>query len=123
MTSEIQGLWIDIQFCTGCKACEMACRQEHELGPDEYGIKVEEQLLNNGRTYNYIPIPTGLCDLCEERTRDRTKQPSCVHHCMADVMRSGPLTELIKHMQNKPNSVIWAPGKEQKEKPFENQLR
>ena len=54
----VNGLWIDIEFCTGCFACETACRQENDLGPKEYGIKVFEQILNDGQTFNYVPIPT-----------------------------------------------------------------
>ncbi len=104
-----QGLWIDIEFCTGCLACEAACRQEHGFSPEEFGIKVLEQVLNGGRTFNYVPIPTDLCDLCARRTGVENKAPACVHHCMAQVMRFGPVEELALHMKDKPRSVIWAP--------------
>lgn len=37
-----KGLLIDYQWCTGCHSCEMACRKEHGLPDDEYGIKLTE---------------------------------------------------------------------------------
>ena len=101
--TERRGLWIDVEFCTGCKACEMACRQEHGLGSDEHGIKVFEQILNGAHTFNYVPVPTDLCNLCQHRDGE----PACVHHCMASVMREGPLTSLLAALEERPGSVLW----------------
>ena len=28
-------LMIDLERCTGCKSCEVACKAEHALGPGE----------------------------------------------------------------------------------------
>jgi len=95
--SKVQGLWIDVEFCTGCKACEMACRQEHGLLPEQYGIKVSEQILNGGFTYNFVPIPTDLCNLCAHRD----DEPACVHHCLASVMRHGNLTDLVAALEER----------------------
>lgn len=33
-------LMIDLERCIGCKSCEVACKQEHGLGPGEYRNKV-----------------------------------------------------------------------------------
>jgi len=113
------GLWIDVEFCTGCMACEAACRQELDLGPNEYGIKVYEQLLNEGQTFNYVPIPTDLCDLCARRVHKEGKKPACVHHCMAMVMEHGPLEALIERMKARPRSVLWSPKPRAKQRPYE----
>ena len=112
------GLWIDIEFCTGCMACEAACRQELDLGPTEYGIKVFEQLLNDGQTFNYVPIPTDRCNLCAARVHKEGKRPACVHHCMAQVMEYGPLESLIEHMKRRPRSVIWSPVPRPSQRPY-----
>ena len=36
------GLLIDYEFCTGCHACEMACKVEKGLGEGEWGIKLAQ---------------------------------------------------------------------------------
>ena len=33
-------LMIDLERCIGCKSCEVACKQEHGLGPGEYRNRV-----------------------------------------------------------------------------------
>jgi Fe-S-cluster-containing dehydrogenase component len=104
------GLWIDVEFCTGCHACEMSCRQEHGLEGDRWGIKVQEIFLNDGETFDYLPVPTNLCNLCLHRTV-AGKDPACVQHCMAQVLAYGPLEELVKLMAARPRSAIFAPGK------------
>ena len=79
-----RGLIIDFEYCTGCHACEVACRQEHDFGIDRWGIHVAQQgplPLANGRwSFHYVPSPTELCDLCAGRHR-AGKEPSCVSHC------------------------------------------
>ncbi|MDE2792025.1 MAG: hypothetical protein OXI81_16595 [Paracoccaceae bacterium] len=106
--SKVQGLWIEVEFCTGCWACEMAYRQEHGLGPDERGIKVvacniSGQILNGGFTYDFVPIPTDICNLCAHRDG----KPACVHHCMASEMRHGSLTDLATAFAERPGSAHW----------------
>ena len=36
------GLLIDNYWCTGCHTCEIACRNEHDLEPGCWGIRVRE---------------------------------------------------------------------------------
>lgn len=103
------GLWIDVEFCTGCHSCEMACRQEHDYQGDQWGIRIQEIFLNNGQSYDYLPVPTNLCNLCAHRVANG-QQPACVHHCMAQVMAFGPVEELAQRMAAKPRSVIFAPA-------------
>jgi Fe-S-cluster-containing dehydrogenase component len=103
------GLWIDIEFCTGCHACEIACRQEHGYEGNQWGIKVQEIFLNEGKTYDFLPVPTNLCSLCPQRVAAGL-QPACVHHCMAQAMAFGPVEELAGRMAAKPRSVIFAPA-------------
>ena len=37
-----QGLIVQYDFCTGCHACEVACKKERGLDKGEFGIKVME---------------------------------------------------------------------------------
>lgn len=107
------GLLIDYEFCTGCQSCEVACQKEHGFEAGTWGIRVldegpwevDEKTMN----WNKIPTPTTLCDLCADRTA-KGKLPTCVHHCLAAVMKYGPIDELVKEMDKKPNQVMFVPG-------------
>ena len=103
------GLLIDYEFCVGCRACEFACKQEHNRPEGEYGIYVNEVQpeITGGKLY-YFPFPTDNCNLCGKRVA-RGLQPACVHNCWANVMKFGTIEELTKYMQKKPRTVLWAP--------------
>jgi Fe-S-cluster-containing dehydrogenase component len=109
--NERYGLLIDYEFCTGCHTCETACKVEQKLNPGQWGIKISQdgpRKLENGKwEYTYVPIPTSLCNLCEDRVIEG-KFPTCVQHCQADVMTYGPVQELTKKMA-KPKMVLFAP--------------
>lgn len=105
-------LLIDYEFCTGCHSCEVACKQELGLPVGKWGIKLTQvgpwQVSADRWEYNYIPIPTGLCDLCGARVAEG-KKPACVHHCQAQVMEYGPVEELAAKMVTKGKMVLFAP--------------
>ena len=101
-------LIIDYNYCTGCHSCEVACRKEKELTGDEYGIKVTEQgpIKWNGKwMYDFVPIPSSLCNSCEELT-DKGLKPACVHHCLGDCMFSVPPEEAGALMVERGGSKI-----------------
>ena len=99
------GLLIDNEYCTGCHSCEVACKNEKELPLGQWGIKVLELgpwKRQDGKTweYRFVPVLTQDCDLCEDRVADGG-QPSCVLHCLAQVIEYGTLEELAKKMEEK----------------------
>lgn len=104
------GLFIDYEWCSGCHACEIACKQEHDLATDEWGIRVVERTYK-GRDHRilieYVPIPTDFCSFCMERVNSG-KQPACVHHCMTKCMDFGLLAEMAQKAAAKPKSVVFA---------------
>lgn len=109
------GLLIDYELCTGCQSCEVACKVEHNFPVGKWGIRVfddgpwqKDDSSDEGRCYNWnkIPVPTDLCDGCADRVA-KGKKPSCVHHCLADVMTFGTLEELSKKLADKPKQVLW----------------
>lgn len=107
------GLLIDYEFCTGCHSCEVSCKMEHDLGKNQWGIKLSEvgpwQIGESERwQYDYIPTPTAQCNLCAERT-SRGKLPICVHNCQSACMKYGPVEDLAKEMAGKGKTVIFAP--------------
>jgi len=104
------GLLIEYEYCTGCHACEVACKQEHNFTGGMVGINVNEIVTESPDKVHidYIPLTTRFCDLCAERT-GKGEQPACVKHCQAICMWYGTIAELTKIMENKPRSVIFAP--------------
>jgi Fe-S-cluster-containing dehydrogenase component len=92
------GLLIDYEYCTGYHTCEVACKKVLQLPVGKYGINLNQVLMevSPGKWFNvYIPIPTDLCNLCEERVK-KGETPSCVKHCQAAAMKFGKIDELAE---------------------------
>lgn len=106
------GLLIDYEFCTGCHTCEIACKEAHGLPPGQWGIKLCQigpmPYAGDEWAFDFIPVPTDLCDLCGERVQ-RGLQPACVRHCQAGVMKFGTVKELAQFMEIKPRTALFAP--------------
>ena len=90
-------LIIDYKFCTGCHSCEVACQKEKALPLDQWGIKLNEQgpMRLEGRKvmWNYVPVPSDLCDVCADRI-EAGKKPSCVQACLGSCMVAVPIEEI-----------------------------
>ncbi len=95
------GLLINYGWCSGCHSCEIACRNTKQLPIDQWGIKLAQIgpfKINEDQTeWNYIPIPTTLCDLCSARVMAGRK-PACVHNCLAQCIEYGSLDKLMERM-------------------------
>ena len=93
-------LLIDYKYCTGCHVCEVSCRKEHDLPLDEWGIKVNElgpAKMKGSWLWDYVPVPSDLCDLCEYRLK-AGKKPACIHHCLAQCIELVALDDLSTAM-------------------------
>lgn len=103
------GLLIDYEYCTGCHSCEVACKNELKLPRGKWGIKLTEvgpfQTVGEKWEWDYIAVPTDLCDLCKDRV-EKGEKPSCVHHCLGQAMEYGPVEELAKKMAEKGKKVM-----------------
>jgi Fe-S-cluster-containing dehydrogenase component len=110
VSSEQYGILIDYEFCSGCHACEVGCKTEHNRPRGDFGIKILQdgprQNSNGTWEYSYVPVPTSLCDLCSDRVA-KGKLPNCVHHCQAGVMVFGTIEELARKM-DKPTMAIFS---------------
>lgn len=99
---ENHALIIDYKYCTGCHSCEVACRNERHIDDQEqWGIKLAEfgPIKQDGEWYwDYVPVPSNLCDLCEERL-EKGKDAACEHHCLAKCMFVVPESEIGSKLQ------------------------
>ena len=91
------GLFIDYEYCSGCNACLTACKMEHDMPESDFGIRIFQdgpvQYSDGSWHYDYLPMPTDLCDLCADRVAEG-KLPTCVHHCQNAVMVYGKVEDL-----------------------------
>ena len=99
---EKKALIINYKYCTGCHVCEIACRNEHEIPLDDWGIKMTEfgpkKMMDGKWFYTYVPVPSHLCDLCEHRLEFGMK-PACVHHCLAQCMEVVDFAEVPARLE------------------------
>lgn len=95
------GLMVDYYLCTGCHSCEVSCKLEKGLSSGQFGIKLSEdkpwQIDEDTWEYKWLPVPTQLCDLCDERVKGG-KTPKCVLECCAHCLHYGPIDELVEKM-------------------------
>ncbi len=109
-----KGILIDYGFCTDCQTCMMACQVEHDLPEGHQGVTIQTIGIwpidkdKNEWQYDFIPTFTDECDLCKERT-DKGELPTCVKHCLADVMTYGEIEDLARQMSGRPKQVLYAP--------------
>jgi Fe-S-cluster-containing dehydrogenase component len=105
----MKALLIDYKYCTGCHACEVACKKELGLAKGQFGVHVLQdgpwQLPNGKWEYKYVPVTTSLCDLCAARV-EVGKPPTCVHHCPARIIHYGDIQELSALLENKPGAML-----------------
>ncbi|WP_165061124.1 4Fe-4S binding protein [Adlercreutzia sp. ZJ154] len=104
------GMLIDYDWCTGCHTCETACQMEHNLPPDQFGIKVTEvgpyQYGDRKWVLINMPIPTDQCNFCVERIA-QGKLPTCMHHCQARCLEVGLIDELQSKLSAKKKQVLF----------------
>jgi anaerobic dimethyl sulfoxide reductase subunit B (iron-sulfur subunit) len=87
---------------------------EKGLPPGETGIKVAsigpwKFKGSDGREhiqYVFLPAPTDQCDLCVGRV-GKGKQPTCVKHCMSQVIGYGALEDMTPLLGQKAKLVLY----------------
>ncbi len=108
----LKGIMVDVNYCTGCETCVLACQQERGFTEKEFGVTVTQLgplTINEAKKcyeYDYIPQFTDWCNLCAERTA-KGKRPSCVQMCQAQCLEYGDVEELAKKATS-PKQVIYS---------------
>ncbi len=93
---------INLQRCTGCWTCSVACKMNNQLADDEWWQFV--RTLGNGSGVDrpagkwpnlhmsWLPVHTQDCTLCPVRTAEGS-DPFCVSNCPNDAMSFGDLDD------------------------------
>lgn len=66
-------LLIDLERCTGCRSCEVACKTEHRLGSDVFRNRIQFLQLDGPGGVPRLDLVFGVCQQCE--------RPACVRAC------------------------------------------
>ena len=83
MDDELRGIVIDLDSCTGCYACELACKMENDVPVGERWIQVTRigpKEIDGRLQMDFLPLYQEGCTLCYQRL-DRGLLPYCVQHC------------------------------------------
>ncbi len=109
-----KGILADMNYCTGCHACEIACKQENQFQVGTWGIRITEMISeypNSDRVhFDYTAYFTPQCNLCAPRIASgEDNRPSCVKHCGTGSLHYGDIEELAKRMADMPRSVLYSP--------------
>ncbi|MCD8212254.1 MAG: oxidoreductase [Oscillospiraceae bacterium] len=102
------GMFIDLQYCTGCHSCEVACQQENHYDVEQFGIQVTEYIVKkkSGVVIDYVPYVTDLCHFCLGRLKEGNR-PLCAKSCMSQCMFVGPIDEVIEHAKDGKKPVVY----------------
>lgn len=104
---------IDYEYCTGCRTCEVACKQEYNRPAGKVGgVEVTEFIhtLPSGKLFiTNIPSFTRACVFCAGRVKQGLA-PACVKHCMAHILTFGKIKDLQEMIPKKRKAILWTKG-------------
>lgn len=109
-----KGILVDMNYCTGCHACEVACKQENGFPVGVWGIKITEMLMRNPNDervwFDYVPYFSPNCTLCASRIASgEDDKPSCAKHCGTGSIYYGDISELAKRLETMPRGILYSP--------------
>jgi formate dehydrogenase iron-sulfur subunit len=81
---------VDLDTCTGCKACVVACHSLNGLDDDESWRSVG--LIQGGREVAFQQTVTTACHHCVE--------PACLSGCPVDAYEKDPVTGIVAHLDD-----------------------
>ncbi|GIW44690.1 MAG: molybdopterin oxidoreductase [Candidatus Binatia bacterium] len=82
---------VDLDACTGCKACVTACHALNGLDAGETWRNVS-LLVGEGESGPVLQHVTASCHHCAE--------PACLHGCPANAYEKDPLTGIVRHLDD-----------------------
>lgn len=80
---------VDLDRCVECHACEVACKLENNLKPEEewiHVVAIGPKSVSGKLCAEYFPLMTEKCTLCEHRFV-RGLEPFCVSVCPTKALK------------------------------------
>lgn len=93
---------VNLERCIGCFACEVACKQEHNLPEGEKWIHVETigpYEVNGELAMDFIPLTMDGCDLCEARVAAGGR-PFCAQVCPTQALGLYGEEKMLRLLRN-----------------------
>ena len=104
-----KGFLVDVDYCTGCEACVLACQQEKGYTEKEFGLKIQKlgpfKLGEKDYQYDFVPLFTQWCDQCAGRVA-KGKQPACAQHCQSRSLEYGMVEDLAKKVFREKQMIV-----------------
>jgi Fe-S-cluster-containing dehydrogenase component len=110
---------VNLNRCTGCWTCSMACKVAHNLPENKWWLYVRTIGSGNGMDepagkwpdvhMSWMPIYTSMCILCSKRAEGGA-EPFCTYNCPTKAMTYGDIDD--------PGSVISMRLKELQDKGY-----
>jgi Fe-S-cluster-containing dehydrogenase component len=113
---------VDLDMCTGCFACQNACKMVNALEPGVKWLKVlpvdcQPEEVHGALYMDRFPVPTTLhaCLACPDRclaqgvevsAADNGTQPLCARSCMGEALQIGD-PEAISQWADGKRSVVY----------------
>lgn len=85
------GFAVDLDSCTGCKACVSACHSLNGLDDDEAWRKVN-RIMGTRREKPFQQTVTAACHHCID--------PACLNGCPVDAYEKDPVTGIVRHLDD-----------------------
>jgi len=97
-----RGLVVNLDRCIGCYACELACKQEHNLAVGEHGIRLHTlgpYEVDGRLATDFVPLATDECDLCVDRVADGGRA-FCAEICPTQALSLRGATEILRLLRS-----------------------
>ncbi|MDR1183354.1 MAG: hypothetical protein LBK67_00990 [Coriobacteriales bacterium] len=91
------GMLLDLEMCSGCYACQTACREVNHYSYDEQWMQTvrRDPYFVDGKLRMYHLLAPSL-DKCQDCYFAEEKTPLCAKVCSSDALFIGPVEELLK---------------------------
>jgi len=90
---------VDLDSCSGCKACVTACHSLNGLDDDEsfrtVGLLTGERVMEDARTQWVEPWQQTVTTACHHCV-----DPACLNGCPVDAYEKDPITGIVKHLDD-----------------------